>query len=212
MMACAKCIDSSANHSSEDKSDCLCECHGFEIRNKYAEQISETTKLSGTPIPARMVSMEVALQDFYLEMSEMVINNAKKKGYHGNDEDGRVLFDFVTKYSEGHSIGEIIYKAIRWTKKRDNKDIVKIAAWAFLIWDGERRNNEVRVRGLGSQTMMEHEISKPSKEVAYSTSQTCGNCGYVHSAHKWIQTGGIGDAMRCPIQRPGRNDYFASKS
>lgn len=33
-----------------------------------------------------------------------------------------------------HPCGEIIYKAVRYARKGDPDDLVKIAAWAKLIW------------------------------------------------------------------------------
>lgn len=33
-----------------------------------------------------------------------------------------------------HALGEIIYKAVRYHHKRDPEDLVKIAAWAELVW------------------------------------------------------------------------------
>jgi hypothetical protein len=35
---------------------------------------------------------------------------------------------------DAHAIGEIIYKAVRYSKRGDKDDLVKIAAWAFLIY------------------------------------------------------------------------------
>ena len=50
----------------------------------------------------------------------------------------------------GHALGEITYKVIRYAKRRDPNDLLKIAAWAFLIWhidrpderDGQRESRD----------------------------------------------------------------------
>lgn len=107
----------------------------------YLQEMSETANSRKKDIPASLVNFEVALDDYFLEIKKAVLQKAKEKGYYTQGEDsGRNLYDFIAKYATGHGIGEIIYKAIRWTRKRDPEDLVKIAAWAFLEWDYNRRN------------------------------------------------------------------------
>jgi len=36
-----------------------------------------------------------------------------------------------------HALGEIVYKARRYAAKRNVEDVLKIAAWAYLIWKHE---------------------------------------------------------------------------
>lgn len=170
--------------------------------------ISESSKkMSKIPLPIHLVNMEVALGDFYIELQDMVIRNAKKKGYHGEGDNGRILYDFVAEYAHGHSIGEIIYKAIRWTRKKDTTDLVKIAAWAFLIWDNTRRYNSSGVaeapESFDKETRIKEDInSYVSEGLPHAGNTSCANCGFVYSAHKHSEND------RCPMQPAGRNNFF----
>jgi hypothetical protein len=42
-----------------------------------------------------------------------------------------------------HPLGEIIYKVVRYNWKHDPKDLIKIAAWAELVWKGYYRESKV---------------------------------------------------------------------
>lgn len=53
---------------------------------------------------------------------------AKEKGY---DSD---LLSFCQKMRLTHAEGEIIYKLVRYNRKRNPEDLLKIAAWAYLMW------------------------------------------------------------------------------
>lgn len=87
--------------------------------------------------------LEIDLDRWFKQIKTLVFGKAKAKGYADNTEgDGRELLDFVNKHCAGHTEGEIIYKVIRWGKKRDPEDLLKVAAWAFLAWDQHRRQNE----------------------------------------------------------------------
>lgn len=61
---------------------------------------------------------------------------ASDKGYNLTGVDGpNALYDFVhdTVGGDGHAIGEIIYKAKRYARKGNPEDLVKAAAWAYLV-------------------------------------------------------------------------------
>lgn len=89
--------------------------------------------------PAK-TTLEYDLDYWFKQMQEIVLGKAQSKGYADNaQDDGRDLLDFVNRHCPSHTEGEIIYKVIRWTKKRDPEDLLKIAAWAFLAWDQHRR-------------------------------------------------------------------------
>lgn len=192
---------------------CKCFCHVSELTKdneefdkRFKKEISKNANSGKGDIPASIVSMEVALKDFYEEVEKAISQKAKEKGYSTpNSDTRRELIDFVGKYAPGHSIGEIIYKAIRWTRKHDPEDLIKIAAWAFLVWDNYRRDPfNLTITGfdfgvgesftiprviMEPLTMMEHEMSRPSKEVREaedhsSESQICKVCCFVKSAHK----------------------------
>lgn len=81
-----------------------------------------------------------ALASAMSEVAHILMGDAKSKGYTGlTDGDGRPTLDFVAKHAPGHAEGEMIYKVLRWQAKRDPKDLLKIMAWAFLIWDSHNR-------------------------------------------------------------------------
>lgn len=87
--------------------------------------------------------------------SNLVLNilmgKAMQKGYAGDlKEDGRVLLDAVKKTFPGHAEGEIHYKLVRWTAKRDPEDLLKIMAWAFLLWDQHNRNYAAKEEAINS--------------------------------------------------------------
>jgi hypothetical protein len=63
---------------------------------------------------------------------------AKAKGYNVTGVEGKnELLQFVDSAiapNHSHALGEIIYKTIRYKNKRNKDDLVKIAAWAYLLW------------------------------------------------------------------------------
>ena len=67
----------------------------------------------------------------------LLSETAAQKSYNTTGTDGpNPLYEFVREMSGGdaHALGEIVYKAKRFSAKHDIEDILKIAAWAFLIW------------------------------------------------------------------------------
>lgn len=82
--------------------------------------------------------LEVSFAHFAESVRGMLTKSAEDKGYSGaKDPDvGGDLLAFVNKHFEGHSLGEVVYKAVRFRAKKDPKDLEKIAAWAFLEWAG----------------------------------------------------------------------------
>jgi|SRR5215471_8434473 len=76
-------------------------------------------------------------QDFVNEVRDLMERNAEKKGYNDTGVEGQnELYEFVQGMtgSDSHALGEIVYKVVRFTRKRDRSDLTKIAAWAYLIW------------------------------------------------------------------------------
>jgi hypothetical protein len=83
---------------------------------------------------------EESLSAFGLELNQILVKRAQEKGYHSQGLNGRQLYDFVHDLAaNGHALGEIVYKAIRYNRRKNPEDLVKIACWAFLVWDRERR-------------------------------------------------------------------------
>jgi hypothetical protein len=73
---------------------------------------------------------------FVEQVGEVLTATARGKGYidEWESKPGGALFDLIESVCPGHPIGEIIYKAIRYRSKEDPGDLVKIAAWAYLVW------------------------------------------------------------------------------
>lgn len=86
-----------------------------------------------------------ALEEFQAEVVKALNGKAESKGYSsGGDSGGRPMLDAVALIAgEGtHPIGEIIYKLSRWKAKKNPEDLVKAAAWAFLMWDQQKREGK----------------------------------------------------------------------
>ena len=60
---------------------------------------------------------------------------AQGKGYNTTGVNGtNELYQFVQGVAgDGHALGEIIYKVKRYAAKGNPEDILKVAAWAFLV-------------------------------------------------------------------------------
>ena len=90
--------------------------------------------------------MTPTYEDFCKEVEALLNYAASDKGYNRTGVDGEnALYDFVNSIvgENKHALGEIIYKVRRYASKRDPKDVLKIAAWAFLIWrDHKCQENE----------------------------------------------------------------------
>ena len=74
-------------------------------------------------------------------MRALLDEEAAGKGYHQGGLTGpNPTYDFVaeTAGGPGHPLGEIIHKVRRYAARRDPADLVKIAAWAYLVWRFDR--------------------------------------------------------------------------
>ena len=76
--------------------------------------------------------------EFVRAMHDILNGTASDKRYSQTGPDGHnALYEFVrthVAFCDGHALGEIVYKAVRYQAKRNPEDLVKIAAWAFLAW------------------------------------------------------------------------------
>jgi len=90
------------------------------------------------PEGGRHVTPSFAL--FLLEVRALLEPTALGKGYSTTGVDGdNALYEFVQEMAgPGHALGEIVYKARRYGAKRNPEDLLKIAAWAFLLWKHHR--------------------------------------------------------------------------
>ena len=76
-------------------------------------------------------------QEFTAAVEELLSSSASIKGYSTAGADGRnELYEFIQTMSGGHqhALGEIVYKAKRYAAKGNSEDVLKIAAWAYLVW------------------------------------------------------------------------------
>lgn len=69
------------------------------------------------------------ISTFDAQVAAKLGSAAASKGYDGPAGQLVSLCDTLP-----HAVGEIIYKAVRYARKGDPDDLVKIAAWAELIW------------------------------------------------------------------------------
>jgi hypothetical protein len=75
-----------------------------------------------------------SFEEFMNEARELIDSRAKEKGYNEGSSEKNDLMEFTNKFFPGHAGGEIVYKAIRYGRKGDKTDLLKIAAWAYLLW------------------------------------------------------------------------------
>ena len=93
--------------------------------------------------PEEKSSFESAIDQFCLALKDKLLQSARAKGYHGDENDGRKMYDSIIALAgEGHAMGEIIYKLTRYRRLHDTVDIEKAAAWCFLIWDADKRSKK----------------------------------------------------------------------
>ncbi len=78
----------------------------------------------------------MTFDQFAAQVRHLLEPTASGKGYNTTGADGpNDLYDFVKTMSGGHqhALGEIVYKARRYAAKGNREDMLKIAAWAFLV-------------------------------------------------------------------------------
>jgi hypothetical protein len=87
--------------------------------------------------------MDRSYRQFCEQVEAMLSVGAKNKGYSAGGTDGpNDVYEFIYTATgdHGHPIGEIMYKAIRYMRKRNPEDLIKIAAWAYLVFKHHRGN------------------------------------------------------------------------
>ena len=76
-------------------------------------------------------------EQFMAGVEQLVNGTAAGKGYSLTGPDGpNELYTFVQNMAGGHqhAMGEVIYKIKRFAAKGNEEDILKAAAWCWLIW------------------------------------------------------------------------------
>ena len=82
---------------------------------------------------------ERSAKEFLTELNNLLEETAKEKGYSDQGTEGdNKLYEFIHGQlgngSHVHALGEIVYKVVRYNSKKNPEDLVKIAAWALLVW------------------------------------------------------------------------------
>jgi hypothetical protein len=101
-------------------------CHGSKPRTGRRRQ-SQSHKTRAADVPAFAADVE----------RQLLGGAAGKKGYNVGGADAKnPLYEFVlgTTGDHGHAMGECIYKIVRYQKRRNPEDVLKAAAWLFLIY------------------------------------------------------------------------------
>ncbi len=76
-------------------------------------------------------------ETFASKVKAILEQKAYHKGYSiSKGDQGEELFKFVGRHFGGHPLGEIIYKCVRYRYGGEALDLEKIAAWAYLVWQG----------------------------------------------------------------------------
>ena len=78
---------------------------------------------------------------FCVAVRDLLDETVATKGYQQTGlTDANPLYEFVaeTAGGPGHALGEIIYKVRRYSARRDPEDLLKVAAWAYLVWRLDR--------------------------------------------------------------------------
>jgi hypothetical protein len=79
-----------------------------------------------------------SFEEFMEEARELVLGRAKEKGYNDKGEDKNDLMAFTNQFFPGHAYGEVVYKLIRYQRKKNKEDLLKAAAWIYLIWKNDQ--------------------------------------------------------------------------
>lgn len=80
---------------------------------------------------------ERTFERFSEEVEGLLSGTAKGKGYSGEGPNGvNRLYEFVQEMNGGHAhaLGECVYKVRRYAAKGNPEDILKAAAWCYLIY------------------------------------------------------------------------------
>lgn len=89
----------------------------------------------------------MTFDDYCAEVRGTMDGKAKDKNYSQNGVDGQnKLYEFVRDtvggHEHGHALGEMIYKVVRFARKGNDEDLVKAAAWGFLVLQHKHRKKD----------------------------------------------------------------------
>lgn len=114
-------------------------------------------------------------EEFMDEVRESLNWKADSKGYN------EALFEFVHSNHLTHAEGEIVYKVIRYHNAHNKEDLVKICAWAYLIW--KRRNESAEGMAKLEEELLEIVTNRPT--VAGIPLVNCQHCGKSGLPSEW---------------------------
>jgi NTP pyrophosphatase (non-canonical NTP hydrolase) len=131
----------------------------------------------------------------------LVYGKALDKGY-ANEDDGSALRHFVDKYFPGHALGEVVYKAVRYAAKRDPADLLKIAAWAFLVYrDGPKAG-----QGSGPSMTLDDFQREAESTLSHSPDQWPGGLLPYHALGLAEEAGEVVGKVKKALRRYERLD------
>lgn len=103
----------------------------------------------GKPVLVERPLQLLSLVRFFKAVEAKLQKAAGDKGYKAEGHaDGSALYDFVSRHvatgADAHALGEIIYKTTEAAARPELKAnlMVKVAAWAFLVWDAVARREQ----------------------------------------------------------------------
>lgn len=83
--------------------------------------------------------------DRFKEQIDLMVNPvASAKGY--DDKLIELVRDCVADHPMKHALGEIIYKVVRYSHTRRVDDILKVGAWAALVFEQHERHQVERMQ------------------------------------------------------------------
>lgn len=87
-------------------------------------------------------------EDFVKEIEPYLNKYAEDKGY-GSDEKGKHLSDSIMdEFGPSYALGEIRTKLSRYHSKGNYEDLLKIAAWTYLVYRWHVKNKHVEPRDV----------------------------------------------------------------
>ena len=111
-------------------------------------------------------------EEVFHRSKELLESKAKAKGYSDGDTSRykNELMAFTEKLSS-HALGEIVYKAVRYDKKKEPEDLLKIIAWACLKYleDGHLHGHSVFYNTLITIHAAEEKQNEPTSHKANDT-------------------------------------------
>ena len=83
----------------------------------------------------RMTEKQESYNDFCNAVRGLLDKGAAEKGYSKGGADGEnPVNDFMQVQFPGHSLGEVLYKCLRYQAMGNREDLEKAAAWLYLVW------------------------------------------------------------------------------